>query len=427
MGLVMTYKQTVSRADLFLGSYTLPKPKPYGKRGGALPRFSSVDAMVRALRPSQSVQCMHPEKLRAAARLFIDNFSGYTLYAIKSNPDPYVLEKLHEAGINHFDVASLGEVKLVRDMFPRAHLAFMNPVKSRDAIRQAYADYGVRDFVIDTADELKKILEETNNAKDLLIVVRIAMPKGSAACQLTGKFGCTPDAAVDLLRAAAAVAQRVGLSFHVGSQTLDPNSYKDAIQKSGEVIRRSGVTLDVLDIGGGFPIQGLGMEILPLTDYFDVIRAEIAKLKLPKTCEIWSEPGRALSGGCSTLVVRVQLRKGDLLYINDGSFGNMFEVSSMAWKNKVTLIRASSKGQKASGKKTAPFRFYGPTCDSVDYMPGPFMLPCDAEEGDWIALDGMGAYMAASQSRFNGFYSDMKVEITSDALPKRRAQIKVIK
>jgi ornithine decarboxylase len=303
----------------------------------------------------------------------------------------------------------------------------MNPVKSREAIRSAYFDYGVRDFVADTADEINKIVEETDHARDLLIVIRIAMPKGSAACQLTLKFGCTPDVAVGLLKMAAGVAERTGISFHVGSQTLDPSSYANAIRKGGDIIRRSGVKPHVFDVGGGFPVRGLGMEILPLTAYFDVIHEEIAKLKLPKCCEVWAEPGRALSGDCSTLVVKIQLRKGDLLYINDGSFGNMFEVTSMNWKNTATLFRLPKKDQKAPSKKLVPFRFYGPTCDSVDYMAGPFMLPEDASEGDWIALEGMGAYMAASQSRFNGFYSDAKVEIIPNAHGKRTTQLKVVK
>ncbi|MFA5041025.1 MAG: type III PLP-dependent enzyme [Bdellovibrionales bacterium] len=422
----MNYKNSASRSKV-LGKASSLFPAFEVPQVPALPRASSVESFIKTARPAHSVHCMHPEKLRQKARMFVENFPGHSLYAIKSNPDPYVLEILHQAGINHFDVASLGEVRLVRTMFPGAHLAFMNPVKSREAIRAAYFDYGVRDFVADTADEIHKIVEETDHAEDLLIVIRIAMPKGSAACQLTGKFGCTPDAAVDLLKLAASKASRTGISFHVGSQTLDPSSYADAIRKGGDIIRRSGIKVRVFDIGGGFPVRGLGMEILPLTAYFDVIREEIAKLKLPKCCEIWAEPGRGLSGDCSTLVVKVQLRKGDLLYINDGSFGNMFEVSSMGWKNSAKLFRLSRKDQKAPSKKLVPFRFYGPTCDSVDYMAGPFMLPEDACEGDWIALEGMGAYMAASQSRFNGFYSDAKIEIVPNAPETRKTQLKVVK
>ncbi|MGB9153829.1 MAG: type III PLP-dependent enzyme [Alphaproteobacteria bacterium] len=422
----MAYKDTVPIADNFANvdfstvvSDVAQKPE--------LQRFATIEAMVKELRPTQPVHCMHPDKLTQAARQFVEHFPGHSLYAIKSNPDPYVLHKLYEAGITHFDVASLGEVRQIREMFPDAHLAFMNPVKSREAIRSAYYEYGVRDFVIDTFEEMHKILEETDHAKDLLIVVRIAMPKGSAACQLTGKFGCTPDAAVELLKMADKAASRVGISFHVGSQTLDPSSYADAIRRGGDVVRRSGVKLDVFDVGGGFPIQGMGMDILPMTAYFDVIREEIAALKLPKTCEVWSEPGRALCGSGATLVVQVELRKADVLYINDGSYGNMFEVCVMRWKNNATLIRPSRKGRKAPSKSVTPFRFYGPTCDSVDYMEGPFTLSDDACEGDWIALEGMGAYTGASQTHFNGFYSDLKVEIIPDAPATRRAQMKAVK
>lgn len=400
-----------------------------------LMRFTSIEEMVKTLRPEQSVQCFLPENLTRAAKTFIDHFPGASLYAVKSNPDPYVLQHLYAAGIHHFDVASLNEIKLVRGLFPDAHLAFMHPIKSRHAIRSAYFDYGVRDFVIDTFEEMHKILEETQVAADLTIIVRIAMPKGSAACPLAGKFGCTPEVGASLLGDASKVAHKVGLSFHVGSQSLDPESYANAIRKAGEIVKTSGVVLDVLDIGGGFPIPDLGMDVLPLTAYFDVIKAEIAKLNLPETCQIWSEPGRALSGTGAALIVRVELRKGDVLYLNDGSFGNMFEVMSMNWKNTAHLVRPARKGRKASSKAVTPFRFYGPTCDSVDYMPGPFMLPEDICEGDWIVLSGMGSYMAASRSSFNGFYSDMQVEIAPTAgvvhnrrrAPRSSANLKLVK
>ena len=418
------------------GAYSVETSANTETFGSGLMRFTSIDDMVKTLRPDQSVQCFLPENLTRAARTFVDHFPGASLYAVKSNPDPYVLQHLHAAGIRHFDVASLNEIKLVRGLFPDAHLAFMHPIKSREAIRTAYFDYGVRDFVIDTFEEMHKILEETRVAADLTIIVRIAMPKGSAACPLAGKFGCTPDVGTTLLSDAAKVASKVGLSFHVGSQTLDPESYANAIRRAGEIVAASGVELDVLDIGGGFPIPDLGMEVLPLTSYFDVIKAEIAKLNLPKTCAIWSEPGRALSGTGAALVVRVELRKGDVLYINDGSYGNMFEIASMGWKNTAQLIRPARKGRKAASKVNAPFRFYGPTCDSVDYMAGPFALPDDICEGDWIVLHGMGSYMAASRSNFNGFSSDMQVEITPSqpaptAAPRRRtrstANLKLVK
>lgn len=395
----------------------------FEKDEARLMRFATIDEMVKTLRPEQPVQCFHPEVLDQAARQFVDHFPGLSYYAVKANPDPYVLQRLYKAGIHHFDVASLNEVALVRGMFPDARLAFMHPVKSRQAIRSAYFDYGVRDFVIDTFEELYKILEELHMAADLTIVVRLARPKGSAACPLTNKFGCSPELAVLLLRDAEKVAHKVGISFHVGSQSLDPVSYAEAIRKAGEVIRESGVTPHIFDVGGGFPIPGLGMDVPPLTAFFDVIREEIAALKLPKKCQVWSEPGRALSGSCTTHLVRVELRKGDVLYINDGSFGNMFEVTSMNWKNVCSLVRPPRKGGKTAAKTLAPFKFYGPTCDSVDFMPGPFMLPEDVGEGDWIAMQGMGAYMACSQTKFNGFYSDRQVEITSASAVSGRRRI----
>ena len=386
-------------------------------------RFASVAEAVKTLLPEQPVQCLHPDRIALQARTFIDHFPGASLYAVKANPDPYVLQHLWQAGIRHFDVASLNEVKLVRGLFPAAHLAFMHPIKSREAIRVAYFDYGVRDFVIDTFEELHKILEETKTAADLTILVRLDMPLhmqvGSAA-PLAGKFGCAADVAASLLRDADRVAHKVGLSFHVGSQSLDPQSYAGAIRLAGTVVKAAGVTLDVLDVGGGFPIAGLGMDVPPLTEFFDVIRHEVAQLKLPPTCALWCEPGRALSGPSTTLLVRVELRKGDVLYLNDGSFGNMFEVASMQWRNTAQLLRPVRKGRQSPGRATQPFRFYGPTCDSVDYMPGPFQLPADVCEGDWIALDGMGSYMAASQSRFNGFYSDLQVEIAGEPVPAVR-------
>jgi ornithine decarboxylase len=420
----MDYNQALPLNGQLVNATENANPTNFDHVGFGLPRFGTVEDMVKNLRPSQPVHCMHPDNIVRAARTFIDHFPGHSLYAVKANPDAYVLQHLYAAGIRHFDVASLGEVQLIRGMFPEAHLAYMNPVKSREAIREAYFTYGVRDYVIDTFEELHKILEETKVAQDLTIVVRLAMPKGSAACQLAGKFGCTRDVAVSLLRDASKVAHKVGLSFHVGSQTLETASYAVAIQKAGEVVRQSGVELDILDVGGGFPVQHLGMDIPPLTDFFAVIKREIDALNLPATCQIWSEPGRALSGTASTLVVRVELRKGDVLYINDGSYGNLFEVCSMNWKNSVQLLRPARKGRKAASKALTHFRFYGPTCDSIDYMAGPFMLPEDVCEGDWISILGMGAYGSASQSRFNGFFSDMQVEVVTDtattAAPQKR-------
>ncbi|MDD3287572.1 MAG: type III PLP-dependent enzyme [Alphaproteobacteria bacterium] len=371
--------------------------------------FNSVYEAVIRLRPEAPLRCIFPCMLRRNAHKFIQKFKGHALYAVKSNPDPYILSVLYASGINRFDVASLPEIELLSSLCPNAQLSFMHPVKSRRAIREAYFLHGIREFVIDTPDELKKLWEETSFAKDLTIIVRLAMPKGSALCSLAGKFGIHTDKAPILLKQAKEIASKTGISFHIGSQSLVPGSYAKAIQMAGKVIKNYGDKIDVFDVGGGFPIPHLGIEPPSLEKFFEEIESSIALLSLPSECEVWAEPGRALSGTGEVLIVKVELRKENKLYINDGSFGNMFEVCSMNWKNDVELIRENPL--LCARNELLPYEFFGPTCDSVDYSKGPFLLPSDIHEGDWIAIYGMGAYMSASQSNFNGFGFTKRVVI----------------
>ena len=384
-----------------------------------LPRFASVADMVKELRPCEPVHCLDPEALAQNAALFVDHFPGTTLYAVKVNPEPAVLSRLYAAGVRHFDVASRAEAKLVHDLFPDAHMAFMHPVKSREAIRAAYFDYGVRDFSVDTFEELHKICEETKAATDLGIHIRLCMPRGSALLDLSTKFGATFDDAVSLLRDADKVAHRVGVCFHVGSQTMEPESFAWAIKYAGEIVQASGVSLDVMDVGGGFPAFYPGMDAPPMLTFFDTIRTAVAALNLPSTCQVWGEPGRALVANAGTVVVRVELRKGNSLYINDGTFGSLFDAGCLNWRYPVQLVHPTRK----IGKEMASFRFYGPTCTGEDVMEGPFMLPSDICEGDWIAISQMGAYGMSMQTKFNGFYSDQLVEIA----PTTKSALKLVK
>ena len=411
-GLSRLVSRDVSREDRGGYAVALKRKKNTAFVPTALPCFASVDDAVAALRPAEPLHCMHPAALAENAALFLNHFPGDAYYAVKANADPYALKNLYAAGIHHFDVASLGEVKLVRDLFPDAKLAFMHPVKSREAIRAAYYDYDVRVFVLDSLDELNKIRTETDNAADVTYVVRLAMPKGSAAIPLCGKFGAAPDLAVALLRDGAARGHKVGLSFHVGSQSLDPDSYAIALRLAGQVIAESGVALAVLDVGGGFPIAGIGDDVQPLIAYFDVIRQGIAALRLPESCRIWGEPGAALAGNSCSVVVRVDLRKDNMLYINDGNFGALRDLCAEKRRNAVRMVRPLDAAQ------TAPmmaFSFYGPTCESMDYMPGPFLLPADIAEGDWIVVSNLGAYGMGFRTAYNGFYSDQRVEIRAPA------------
>lgn len=380
-----------------------------------LPRFASVAAMVAAMKPSMPVHCLHPDALRRVARTFLTGFPGHVLYAVKVNANPHVLRHLYEAGVRRFDVASLAEIRLVHEMFPDARLAYMHPVKSRESIRAAYFAYGVRDFAIDTFEELHKILEETGAAVDLGIHVRLTMPKGSATHDLSTKFGVPAEAAAQLLRDVDKVAHRVGVCFHVGSQCMDPDSYAQAIARAGAIVKDSGVVLDVFDVGGGFPVAYPGMTPPPLSAYFDAIRCAVTALDLPKSCEIWGEPGRALATPAETLVVRVELRKGQSLYINDGGYGSLLDGMLLRQRWPVQLVRTG----RPSSKTMAAYDFYGPTCDTLDHIQGPFMLPDDVCEGDWIAISQQGAYCAVMQTGFNGFRSDVMVEIDSTMSSKK--------
>ncbi len=416
--------------NLALGRASIPATESFQATSAPLPqnttpdlmRFASIDDMVKALRPCEPVYCLHPEKLTEAARTFLQDFPGRSLYAVKTNPDANVLRHLYASGIRRFDVASLGEIKLVHGLFPDAFMAYMHPVKSRESIRAAYFDYGVRTFAIDTYDEMHKVLEETQVAADLTLIVRLAMPKGSAALDLTGKFGAAPDFAATLLHDADKIAHATGISFHVGSQTHNPASFAEAIQLAGKVVAQSGVSLDVFDVGGGFPVAYPNAETPQLIEFFDVIRKEVAALNLPKTCQVWGEPGRAMVASAETLIVRVELRKDNALYINDGGYGSLFDACHMDWLYPVAHISQNTKGRKAS-KNLVPYRFFGPTCDSIDVMQGPFMLPEDICEGDWIAISQMGAYGRSMQTRFNGFYSDVQVVIDPLAPPARAKRV----
>ena len=363
---------------------------------GALRALPRVDDLIAAARPEEPVLCLRPAVLAETARAFRRAFPGDTLYAVKCNPDPAVLRALWEGGVRHFDCASLGEVRLVRGLFPTAHIHFMHPIKARSAIREAYSAHGVRDFVFDSAEELAKILAETNDAADLGLFIRLGLPKGSARYDLSGKFGAPPEVAAALLAAARPLATRIGLSFHVGSQCMEPESYTRAMILAGETIRASGVAVEIVDVGGGFPVAYPDLSPPPLSAFMAAIARGYAQAGLAAGTKLWAEPGRALVAGGASLVVQVQARREGMLFINDGVYGSLSDAGVPAFRFPVRALRAS----------TAPLRdfaFFGPTCDSADVMHGPFPLPADMAEGDWIEIGQLGAYGACLGSNFNGF------------------------
>jgi ornithine decarboxylase len=369
-----------------------------------LPR--SVDALVARLRPEEPVHCIRPATMENAARAFLRAFPGETLYAVKCNPEPAVLRALWRGGVRRFDCASIGEVRLVRSMFADASIHFMHPFKPRGAIREAWATHGVRDFVLDSAEELAKVLAETGEGRGL--VVRLALPKGGAMYDLSGKFGAAASDAVALLRAARPHAAMLGVSFHVGSQCLEPAAYARAIALAAQVIRDSGVAVDLLDVGGGFPVAYPDVVPPPLTDFTGAIADAVAANGLGALA-LWAEPGRALVASGTSVVLQVQHRRGLELFVNDGVFGALSDAGAPGFRFPVRLLRASDATD-------LPFAFFGPTCDSADRMAGPFLLPADMAEGDWIEVGQLGAYGASLRTAFNGFDKAGIVEVADAPL-----------
>ncbi|MEX2648993.1 MAG: type III PLP-dependent enzyme [Alphaproteobacteria bacterium] len=368
--------------------------------------FKDALAVVCALTPSYPVYCVKPTVLEASARRFLELFPGRVLYAIKCNPHPRVVQALYDAGIRHFDTASLPEIAQVREMFSDAEPYFMHPVKGRAVIRSAREVYGVRQYVIDHESELTKLLDEAGG-EGLTVVVRVQTPKTEALYDLSAKFGAPPEEAVVLLKRVAKEGLTAGLAFHVGSQCTTPLAYTKAMELAGEVIAAAGVPIHVLDVGGGFPAAYPGTQAPPLEVYIDEIVRAAKALKLRNDCVLMCEPGRAMVADGMSLIVQVQLRKDGQIYINDGLYGGLSET-------KVANIMLPARAIRLDGglsERTAPFILNGPTCDSVDVLPNPFRLPEDIREGDWIELEQVGAYSNANATRFNGFFTDTFVEL----------------
>jgi ornithine decarboxylase len=286
----------------------------------------------------------------------------------------------------------------------------MHPVKSRAAIARAYQEFGVRTFALDTHAELRKILEATGHARDLNLIVRMAVSTDGAQYSLTNKFGVSAEEAPALLLAARqATEELMGVSFHVGSQCMNPYAYRSAMSQVSRALVRAGVFADVVDVGGGFPSVYPGMTPPDLQLYMDAIHEGFEEMMVHETTELWCEPGRALVAESSSILTKVELRKGEALYLNEGSYGSLFDATHSKWPFPVKLIRDGE-----ASKTAKPFGFYGPTCDSIDYMPGPFWLPDDVGEGDYVEIGMLGAYGVAMNTRFNGF-GDTETVVVDDA------------
>ncbi len=377
-----------------------------------IPNFATVEDVIAELEPGYPIYCLRPAELKRQAEFFLDAFPGRVMYAVKCNPHLTVLKALYDAGIRHFDTASLAEIALVREHFPQADCYFMHPVKARASIMTAHEVYSVDHFVIDHEKELAKIIDVTGGGDGSVVLVRIVTPVHDAQYQLSDKFGVAADAAPDLLRKVHAADFQTGVAFHVGSQCRNPQAFVDGIATALDVIEAAGVPVHYLDVGGGFPAVYQDDYPPALSVYLYAIQEAFDRARLRKDCVLMCEPGRALvASGCS-LLTQIQLRKDDKLYINDGIYQSLSETLLGKMKLPARLISP----QREIAAERRDFTILGPTCDNLDILPAPFCLPVDADEGDWIEIGQTGAYSNSAATRFNGFFPETFVSVDAPPL-----------
>lgn len=372
-------------------------------------------AVVRDLRPDEPVILNRPHAARRAARFFVEKFPGKVLYAVKANPASDLIQVLWDAGVTHFDVASITEVRLVRGILPDAVLCFMHPVKTPAAIREAYFDHGVRTFSLDTVEELEKIIdacrgEDGEAPRDLRLCVRLRVSSEYSELSLASKFGCDLVEAPQLLQQARQHCDWLGVCFHVGSQAMTPFAFVQALDRTRAAIAEASVVVDMIDVGGGFPSAYPGLEPPPMEDYFAIIAKHFEALPVAYNAELWCEPGRALSAEYSSMIVQVNKRRGEELYINDGAYGALYDAAHVAWRFPVRALEDDLI------EEDEDFAFYGPTCDDADYMKGPFALPADIQAGDYIEIGMLGAYGAAMKTGFNGYGNAVAVTVQDEPM-----------
>ena len=371
-------------------------------------KFKSVNELVNTLKPDYPVYCIRTEEIKKSVNFFKEHFSGKILYAVKTKPHEKVIKQIILSGVKDFDVASLREIKLIKKINSEVKLHFMHTIKSKRSIFSAYHDYGVKSFALDNKEELRKILEATNGAKDLQLFVRIAISNEHAEIDLSRKFGALPAEALGLVRLCKEHSKKLGISFHVGSQCMEKISYSTGIREIANIIKKTKIIPDIINVGGGFPAIYPDLKPEPLIKYIEEIKKELNNLKLKKLPEIVCEPGRAIVAESGSTIVKIILRKKQNLYINDGTYGSLFDagVPNFIFPSKMITDR------RFQSKKLTSFSFFGPTCDSLDYMKGPFLLPNNIKEGDYIELGQLGAYGLTFRTSFNGFYSNEIFEVS---------------
>lgn len=355
--------------------------------------------MLRQTQPDHPVMFFSPSVLQGMAQRFLRGFPGMVTYAVKSNPDEAVILNLAATGITGFDVASPAEIALVARLAPGAALHYNNPVRARSEIAFAVA-HGVRSYAVDSHSELAKLIEMVP-PEGCEISVRYKLPVSGAAYNFGAKFGATVEKAAELLARVAAAGFTPSLTFHPGTQCTDPMAWDAYIRAGAEIMRLSGVKPRRLNVGGGFPSHRLAGVVPALETIFALIDRTATEAFGPDRPALICEPGRGLVAEAFTLATRVKaIRDGEHVFLNDGVYGGLAELPMIGLIDRITVL--SGEGVLRSGAPVAHVVF-GPTCDSVDRLPGEIGLPADMAEDDYVLFHGMGAYSLATNTHFNGF------------------------
>lgn len=351
------------------------------------------------MKPENPVLFFAPSDLQAMARKFINGFPGMVTYAVKSNPMEEVIENLSAAGLRGFDVASPFEMRLVRRLAPDAALHYNNPVRSLAEIAVA-VELGVKSYSVDSASELAKLIAIVP-AEGTEITVRFKLPVGGAAYNFGAKFGATADLAVKLLRTVAEAGFVPSLTFHPGTQCSEPAAWEAYIRKAAEIAEEAGVTIARLNVGGGFPSHRMSAIPPDLDAIFETIDHATEEAFGEDRPLLVCEPGRGLCADAFTVATRVKALRDDAhVFLNDGVYGLLTELPMIGLVDRIEVI--SPDGLRRRDEAVARIVF-GPTCDSVDRLPGEMMLPGNLVEGDYVLFHGMGAYSTVTNTRFNGF------------------------
>ena len=339
-----------------------------------------------------------PNQLRQTSREFQRLFPGEVSYAVKANPEAQILRVLWESGIRSYDVASIGEIELVRAVLPSSHLHYNNPVKTPEMVAEAVNRFGVESLVIDDRHGLEILKPYLRPGME--ITVRFKLEHSSAAYDFGSKFGADEVQAVELLKAVSDCGARPSLTFHPGSQCVDPHVYGKYIEVAANISRQAGIQLFRLNVGGGFPVSYAGLSLPSLTQYFEIIDEKVRRSFGERRPALLCEPGRAMVASCCSLLTRVvHIRDNGDTFINDGVYGGMQEQVIMECR---LPVRAWRHGQRIESETTSR-RVFGPTCDPVDKLSATLELPVDLVPGDHLEFGLTGAYGSATATRFNGF------------------------